>query len=390
LLDVEEIVDRARALWRDASDRATTAHVEVFAKVAVRSRVTRDLSRVSARFDRAFESGLAVRVFGAHHDHAGFAAASGFSEEVVRWAVDTACAFHAQASASTPGASDSVAGERWDLDASAELPGEAALTDGLLTRPQIEWTEAGTTVEVLIGIGGWLAARRRHRLWALSAGSEARLSAQRGFEGWERMLDSSANDSPEFLSSSNDLEVLLLTPDAAAPVVAALVAAFHGPGAVRVEAAGIGWRVSDEPIRHDGLAGGMFDDAGFPTTTRALADDGVWVGRLDGPGTFRRTSFREPPAESATNLCVPSGPDEILRNGVAVVERCRIFRPSSELWVMEIDLRDPSGGGGVERRWIRVKPQSLLAACAARVGRSMVTSSGPIVPVLRLEGLAIS
>lgn len=390
LLDVEGIADRARALWRDACDRATTAQVELFAKVAVRSRVTRDLSRVSARFDRAFESGLALRAFGAHHDHAGFAAASGFSVEVVRWAVDTACAFHAQASASAPGASDAVAEERWDLDTTAELPGEAALTNGLLTRPQIEWIEAGTTVEVLIGIEGWLAVRRRHRVWALSAGPEARLIAQRGFEGWERMLDSSGNDSSRFLGSANDLDVLLLTPDAAAPVVAALVAAFHGPGAAHVEAAGIGWRVSDEPIRHDGLAGGSFDDAGFPTTTRTLADDGVWVGRLDGPGTFRRTSFREPPTESATNLCVPSGPDEIIRNGVAVVERCRIFRPSAELWVMEIDLWDPSGGGGVERRWIRVKPESLLSACVARVGRSTVTSSGPIVPVLRLEGLAIS
>jgi hypothetical protein len=388
LLDVEAIADRARVLWRDARDRATTAHVELFAKVAVRARVMRDPSRVSARVDRVFESGLALRAFSARHDHAGFAAASGFSAQVIRWVVDTACAFRAQASVAAPRATDSVADERWDLDASAPLPGEGALTNGLLTRPHLEWVEAGTTVEVLIGTEGWLAARRRHRVWALSEDPEASLVAQRGLEGWERLLDRPSHDSSNSQGFSNDLDVLVFTPDAAAPVVAALVTTFHGPGAAPVSAAGIGWRVSDEPNRHDGLAGGSFDDAGFPTTARALAADGVWVGRLDGPGTFRRNSFREPPTESATNLCVPSGSTEFDRKGIAVVQRCRIFRPSAGIWVMEIDLQHPSGGGGAERRWIRVKPESLLAACAARLGRSTVTSSGPIVPALRLEGLA--
>jgi hypothetical protein len=381
LLDVEAIADRARALWRDACDRATTAHVELFAKVAVRTRVMRDSSRVSARMDRAVESGLALRAFSPRYDHAGFAAASGFSAQIIRWVVDTACAFRAQASVSAPNATDSVADERWDLDASVALPGEAALTNGLLTRPHFEWIEAGTTVEVLIGSEGWLAVRRRHRVWALNADPEASLVAQRGFEGWESLLDGSTGGSSQSQGSSNDPDVLVFTPDAAAPVVAALVTMFHGPDAVPMHAAGIGWRVSDEPNRRDGLAGGSFDDAGFPTTARALAADGVWVGRLDGPGTFRRTSFREPPTESATNLCVPSGPVEFISNGIAV-QRCRIFRPSADLWVIEIDLPDSS------RRWIRVKPESLLAACAARLGRSTVTSSGPIVPALRLEGLA--
>ena len=387
LLDVEAIADRARTLWRDACYRATTAHVELFAKVAVRTRVTRDPSRLSARSDRALESGLALRAFRARHNHAGFAAASGFSQEVLRWVVDTACAFGAQAPVSAPRVSDSLAEERWDLDASVALPGEAALTNALLTRPHLEWIEAGTTVEVLIGTEGWLAVRRRHRVWALNADPEASLVAQRGFEGWERLLDGSRDDSSKSQGSSNDPD-LVFTPDAAAPVVAALVTAFHGPDAVPMNAAGIGWRVSDEPNRHDGLAGGSFDDAGFPTTARELAADGVWVGRLEGPGTFRRASFREPPTESATNLFVPSGSTEITGKGTAIAERCQILRPSAGIWVMEIDVSDPSGGGGAERRWIRVKPESLLAACAERLGRSTVTSSGPIVPALRLEGLA--
>ncbi len=389
-LDVEAIVDRVRSLRRDAANRMTTARVELFAKAAVRSRVTRDLDGVGARFDRVLESGLALRVFRAGQERAGFAAASGLTPDVVRWAVATACTFRAQASACEPSPSDAVAAERWDLDAASSLPSEDALTGGLLARPRLEWIEAGTTVEVLIGAEGWLAARRRHRLWALGGGPGGRLVAQRGFAGWERLLDGAIDDSPEQRGLSSNMEVVVLTPDAAASVVSALVEAFHGAGSPPRKASGGGWEVMDDPIRTEGLAGGSFDDAGFPAVSRVLATGGVWVGRLDGPGTFRRVSFREPPTESATNLFMPSGTEELFADRVQVVGRCRVLRPSAELWVMEIDLVNPENRGGPKRRWIRVQPESLLAACTARLGRSRVTSAGPVVPALRFEGLAPS
>lgn len=390
-LDVEAIADRARSLWREAVGRATTARVELFAKAAIRSRVTRDLDGVSARFDQVFESGIALRAFRAGRLHAGFAAASGLSADVARWAVDTACAFRAQAPASAPSPADAVAGERWDLDAAVSLPSEEALTSALIARPHLEWIEAGTTVEVLIGADGWLAARRRHRLWALAGGPGARLVAQRGIARWEHLLDGSSDNFPESRDGPTNMEVLVLTPDAASSVVAALVDAFHRTGSAPGKAIGRGWDVADEPIRPDALSGGSFDDAGFPTGSHILAADGVWVGTLEGPGTFRRASFREPPTESPSNLFMPSGREEFIPDGASVVRRCRLLRPSAELWVMEIDLVNPGNGGGeLERRWIRVQPQSLLAACAARLGGSTVTSSGPIVPALRFEGLAFS
>jgi hypothetical protein len=254
-------------------------------------------------------------------------------------------------------------------------------------RPHLEWIEAGTTVEVLIGDEGWLAGRRRHRLWAIGGRPGSRLVAQRGIAGWERLLDGASNDSVISPNSSTNLDVLVLNPDAAASVVAALAAAFHGKGAVSVDALGRGWDIADEPVRDDGLAGGSFDDAGFPTACCPLAEDGVWVGRLEGPGTFRRSSFREPPTEGVSNLCMPRGPSATPDAGVAIVERCLVLRPSAELWVMEIDLRDRKQGDRVDRRWIRVQPKSLLASCAGRLGRPTVTSSGPIVPALRFDGL---
>jgi hypothetical protein len=305
--------------------------------------------------------------------------------------VDTACTFSARAPAAAPHPTDSIGAERWDLDASVALPGEETLTTGLIARPNLEWVEAGTTIELLIGAEGWLTARRRHRFWALSADHDVGLAAKRGFTGCEQLLDGLGDDdlfqAPRGVS---DLGVLVLAPDAASAVVAALVGEFHGPRSVGSEEIGGGWNVIDEPVRTDGLAGGSFDDAGFPAATRELAVDGVWLGNLTGPGTFRRASFREPPSETATNLVVPSGEVNLLPARAAVARRCRVIRVSRDLWVLEVDLLNRPGLVGLDRRWVRVHPRALLAACASRLGEKRVTATGPIVAGLLFEGLISS
>ncbi len=388
ILDIETLVDRARALWHDAMSRETRARLELFAKVSLRSKVARDHEGKRATIDHIHETGLAVRVMRAGHDYAGFAAASGLSDEVVRWTMDTACSFGAQTPASTPDPSDVVAAERWDLDAETELPAEDALTAGVLSRPSVEWVEAGTTIEVLIGAEGWLAARRRHRVWALNGRTGVRLVAQRGFAGWEKLLDgASRKASFGAQPNSGDLGVLVLTSDAASSVAAALVDTFHGVGVAHSTKSGPGWEITDEPNRSEGLAGGSFDDAGFPAVSRVLAADGLWMGKIGGPGTFRRASFREPPTESATNLVMASGETDSIPKGAAIARRCRVLRLSNEQWVLELDLDGGAGLAGRERRWVRVSPQALLQACASRLGGSRVTPSGPIVPMLLFEGL---
>ena len=390
-IEIDPFVERARSLWREASGRATSVRLELFAKAAVRVRATRDLDRTGVTIDRALESGLAVRVLRAGHDHAGFAAASGLTGDVLRWVVDTASTFNARASASAPGPSESIEAERWDLDAAVALPGEETLTRGIITRPNLEWVEAGTTIEVLIGGEGWLAARRRHRLWALGAGHDAKLVAQRGFADWEQLLDGLGDDlSFPAPAGVSDLGVFVFTPDAATSIVAALVDEFHGPESPRLTEIGHGWEVIDEPGRPEGLAGGSFDDAGFPAASRQLAASGTWLGNLSGPGTFRRASFREPPSETATTLVVPSGEEALLPARAAVARRCRVMRASHDLWVLEVDLVNRLNSGGLERRWVRVHPQTLIAACASRLGRTRVTPTGPIVPGLLFEGLLSS
>jgi len=386
--NIEAVVDCVRLRWREARDRAKSARIELFAKTSIRSRATRDVDGSGVTFDHARESGIAVRVSRAGHDHSGFAAASGLSSDSVRWAVDTAFTLCAQATSSAPDPSDSIEPERWDLDPSVAVPDELTLTGGLTSRPNLQWVEAGTTTEVLIGAEGWLAARRRHRVWALGGGGSPKLVAQRGFAGWEELVD--ASDRAEFApspSDSIDLGLVALTRDAASSVVAALVDAFHGPASVPSGECGHGWEVSDEPVRPDGLVGGSFDDAGFPSLSRALAGEGLWQGKLGGPGTLRRNSFRDPPSEAPSNLFIPSGKAESVPAHVAVARRCRVLQLSHELWVLELDFDNFSNRRDWERRWVRVRPRALVAACASRLGHTKATANGPIVPGLLFEGL---
>jgi hypothetical protein len=387
-LDAEEFADSAMTLWRDASASMSTAPLELFVKAALRVRVTRDTVERDALVDRTLESGLAVRALPADQKTAGFAAAAGISRDALRWAVDRACTYRARATAFVPGPEYSLPELRWDLDAPSSLPTEATLRSALSERPKIQWVEAGTTVEVVVGVDGWRAVRMRHRFWALAELPDAQLLAQRGFHGWESLLEAGVEDG---LHASAILEgtasqSTLLRPQAAGTLVAALVAAFHGPESPDWETCGAGWDLSDEPLHPNGLSGGSFDDAGFPAVTRALGRNGHWVGNLDGPGTIRRTSFREPPAESPTNLVIPGKAQDGDRSYFEVASNCRVLRTSPNLWVLELTL---SGREHNRYRFVRVPPKRLLDACVSGVGANVVTAGGAIVPALVFEDLPV-
>jgi predicted Zn-dependent protease len=337
------------------------------------------------RVNRARESGLAVRAIRAGHDAAGFAASSGLSADALRWATDSACSYRALASAVVPGPAHPVENARWDLDDPAPLPAEDALSESLIARSEVQWVEAGTTVEVLVGADGWVAGRRRHRLWARSGGPDGELFAQRGFAQWDEHLDGTVKRATAARTAGVGSEGIILSPSAAAPVVSALTAKFHRAHARVWERCGGGWELADQPVHPMGLAGGEFDDSGFQTATRALAKKGVWVANLGGPGTFRRGSFREPPIESPTNLVVPGNPAQSLSSHPAEwATRCRVLRVSRDLWVLELGFT--GGPGGRPSRWVRVNPIALFEGCAARIGPSQSTSEGPIVPGLVFEG----
>jgi hypothetical protein len=281
----------------------------------------------------------------------------------------------------TPGPEDSIPAKRADLDPDDPLPGAEELSTTISHHRELEWIEAGVTVEVLVGPPGWLTIRRRNRVWALSHESgEPSLVARRGLADWNRVLDRQwavPTTSHPKMEGSQDL---ILAPAAAAEIVSALVGSFHGSHSVWVEA-GPGWDVTDEPSDPRGLAGGDFDDVGFPSRSTALAREGIWVGRIEGPGSYRRDSFKDPPVEAASNLVMGSGTNQ--PSPTRALSVCRLIRLSREFWVLELETADS------RRRWIKVRPEELVAKCAGRLGAPTLTSSGPIVPALRFSGLPI-
>jgi predicted Zn-dependent protease len=379
-LDADALVDHARVLWRVASIGANRGRVELYTKASLRLKATRSVDLKSVTVDRALESGVAVRTFFVGQPASGFAASSGLSEHAVRWAVAVAGRNRAMATAAAPEPSYAIAEERRDLDPDESLPTTGELIDRLQSQPEAVWVEAGTTVEVLVAASGWVAARRRHRVWALIAAPTRRLLAQRGISGWDRLLDEPNSEAftDHHSNTPSDSGGVVLLPSAAAVVVSALVETFHGSLGEWVEP-GAAWDIIDEPTRSNGLAGGSFDDAGFPTSTRVLARNGVWVGGIRGPGTLRRVSFREPPRETSSNLVMGGKKGNDIRGPIA--RRCHLLRLSSAEWILELDLADAS------RKWIRSHPKALLAACRERMGDARVTADGPIVPALRFEGL---
>ena len=371
-LDVEALIAHTRSLWREASGRVSKGRVEVYAKASLRRRAARSRQDKRPTIDGVLETGLAVRTLGDGGDRAGFAASSGLSIDSVRWAVDTAAGSSACASPAAPDHTQPIENERRDLDPDTRLPSAEELNAEVGSRSHVEWVEAGITVEILVGGSGWVAARRRNRVWALAGGATPELSAQRGIRGWKDVLKPHGPH-----PNSTDSSELTLLPGAAAVLVSALTEHFHGSEPAEWVGAGAGWEVEDQPSHPSGLVGGTFDDVGFATGSRQLAKGGIWVGALRGAGTFRRSSFREPPTEMASNLVVPSAPEGPAAG--RIVRHCNLLRLSARVWVVELDF--PNG----EKTWARTTPQDLLDGCQGRMGVSELAAVGPIVPAIRLS-----
>lgn len=388
-LDVDAIVEHARASWRDATLRAPHTRVEFYAKVAERARVQRGHAHRSADYGRSIESGIAIRVFTSHLEGAGFAAASGFSRDAARWVLDRAVARGSVVSGVSPDTEGIERGDTWDLDPVQFVPPRSELLTEMGESPSVDWIEGGTTAEVLVGTTGWLAVRRRHRVWGLVGTGTARIIAGRSLAGWREARSRSEVESANALAGRLPAsQTVTLLPEASAPIVQAAVGWAHLGEPSKDIAGGSGWSVEDDPLHPEGLSGGVLDDAGFTAAPRVLAREGDLVGRLSGPGTLRRRSFREPPRAAPSNITMPAGLELENRPLGEVADKCRLIPLSPELWVLDLEIL--SGNGMPRRRaYVRVRPAELLGGCARRIGEPQITGSGPIVPSLVFDRLRL-
>jgi hypothetical protein len=147
--------------------------------------------------------------------------------------------------------------------------------------------------------------------------------------------------------------------------------------------------VRDDPIHPKALVGGWFDDAGFPTRIRPLADGEGVVDTLDGPGLLRRGSFRDLP-EPHPSCLVVAGKDGAYPDPAIHLLDLRIYACPPGSWLLEGAghvVRRGRSAGVLPRVTIRTSPEKIAAGLVATAGAPVVVGSGVVSPALVVEGL---
>ena len=211
-----------------------------------------------------------------------------------------------------------------------------------------------------MGGGGWVAARTTKPCLGVRRSAGRRLSAQRGIRmvgspRWDR----SAPKYPGFIGASSSLRS-----GRGSRLCAGGAFPWSGAGRMGGCRTWVGSRGSAGPsewARRWNVRRRRFRDK-----IQASCQCGLWVGGLRGPGTFRRGSFREPPARwRAIWSCLQRRRSPV--RGKSSVDATSCDCPN-RVWVLELDLR---GGKTV---WVRTTPQKLMAACCRRMGVSELTA----------------
>ena len=137
--------------------------------------------------------------------------------------------------------------------------------------------------------------------------------------------------------------------------------------------------------------GGEFDDAGFPTRRRILADGTQCTDSADGAGSLRRPSFRDPQRALPFQTVLEAGPEDPGQYGLLVSELAVHPLPDGR-WILECDgiLRRGAEWGPVVRGGlISTTPAALVRSCVARVGPARNSHRGVRTPALLFEGLEV-
>jgi hypothetical protein len=364
--DTNSLALEARKLWERGRRESGSSRVELYVKRATRRRVSRERVRDRSTVSDSIETGCAMRWVDRGASVPLHAAIVGTSGAELDRAVRAATVDHDADMGTFADERLELPDERFDLDPTSKEPEAAGLSERMRGAPWVEWVELGVTVEVLVGSGGWIAVRARTRSSALVSGG-ARLLACRGFDVLSEL------EKPE-VSAEPRGQSLVLAPSAAAAVVTRLVPFAHGPAPGLGRTVGSAWTISDEPRDPRGLAGGEFDDAGFPTQSRALAREGRIVAGIDGPGCYWRRSFRDLPRSLPSTLVV-DGVDASTRSEPGeMIQDCRVLPLGRRTWVLELP--------GTRLGYLRIDPDSLLRGCTGVVGVPEMTAEGVITPGL--------
>ncbi len=414
-LDSDHWLDRTTSLHRQLTSRAPADAVELFTRAACTLRVTieRTTTRVQTRLGN--DGGLAVRTCRPNGGW-GFAASGGSDAASATWALETAFASEAPSGSSewrtTPGilidrdadltllpAEHWVA---WLSEANRRLVGASPIKIDAYR----SWVESALVVETWVGANGAATSRARVRTWAMSLVategeshrhlSPLRAAARRPSDldpaAWSAALADRWLDSPlATADQGRHRGPVVFGPEASSALIAALVDTLaHDPAFVGAPC-GPGFRVDDRPGDPHALLGGGFDDAGFPTQDRSVADGRSIRHVLVGPGHYRRGAFRDPPVGRHAALHVR--PPAVGFPDPAFVATGLILHatPGSD-WILELEGARFAGGARTPplRGLTAVEPAVLLKRIVGGVGPPRESDSGVRTPALLVSSLDLA
>jgi hypothetical protein len=391
--DAERQREHLEELLALARSECPQRRVELYSRVALRIRVGRQSPGAPAIVERGRDEGLAVR----SQDGAGrvrFAAASGIGVASLTVALADA--------AQSPG--DVIDNPWWtepreilrDHGPRRPLPGPSELgswLDGAGESVCPAWVEHGRTLETLVADGGLRASRTRDRVWAVG------LSRPDGEERPRMLAGRSLDELPASFGTRPALRELdpvelpdavrklphVFEPPEAGMLVLALVGAMRAAGGHESIPVGHGFAVVEDPRHPLRLAGGSFDDAGFPTRYRVLADGQFATVTPRWAGDLRRDSFRDPPQPAFGTLVVADGQETLPDRGVRV-DGLRIHRIERHRWMLEIDGVLVGNGRRLARSYAAVRPLEWVQRISGAVGKARSCPNGVLSPSLIVDG----
>ena len=392
-VDPDRLRERMEELLRLARAELPGYRLELYARIAVRTRVLREVPDGPLVVETGRDEGLAVR----SRDDGGrvrFAATSGIGPAAVRAALAE--------SARSPGI---VVERPWCTVSSEVLRDHATPT----TSPSPSelgswleqadpgdgpvWVEHGRTVEALVADEALRATRARDRVWAVgqthSGGEERpRMLAARTLDelpsGFVRTKRVVGADPVELSDALRGLPMVLEPPESGV-LLLALATALRDSGRIEPIPVGRGFRVAEDPHHPRGLAGGTFDDAGFPTRYKVLADGHFASVAPRAAGDLRRDSFRDPPRPAFGTLVVADGEETVPDQGI-VIDGFRIHRTAPDRWLLEIDGTLAGDGRRLEKSYAAIRPLDWVRRICGAVGEAHACPNGVVAPTLLIDG----
>jgi hypothetical protein len=184
---------------------------------------------------------------------------------------------------------------------------------------------------------------------------------------------------------------VLFNPECSALLVVALAKTLHAGAREPGIEVGPAWKVYDDPCHAQALFGGSFDDVGFTTRRKRLANGHRTSGRIDARGHYRRPSFRDRPIPLPSHLLVSATARGAPTEGV-VATALSVHPVDYGRWLLRIEgaLLDHGRPGAVLRpSFVSISPEDLALRCVATVGPPRPSHLGVETPALVFDNLSL-